>query len=135
MQDYCGKNGCFEIEGEGCEEQMLCVFLNSPITYVTDENGLSVRTVAGERPDADVVFELYEDTENVFYTGRVTVNTLFSHGVKDFVQAMLERDQDIATKEGLIDVVKEMLDQTGAEWGIVHQDMEGAFEAPGVSYQ
>lgn len=48
---------------------------------------------------------------------------------------MLERDQEIATKEGLIDVMKEMLDQTGAEWGIVHQDTEGKFETSGVSYQ
>lgn len=128
MQDYCGKNGCFEIEeGDGCEEQMLCVFLNSPITYVTDETGESVRTVAGDRPDADVVFELYEDTCNVFYTGRMTVNTLFSHGVKEFVQAIVERETDIATKEGLIKVVQELLNQEGVPWGIIHQDPDEQF--------
>lgn len=128
MQDYCGKNGCFEIEeGDGCEEQMLCVFLNSPITYVTDEAGESVRTVAGERPDADIVFELYEDVDEVFYTGRVTINTLFSHGVKEFVQAIVERETEIATKEGLIKVVQELLNQEGVPWGIIHQDPDEQF--------
>jgi hypothetical protein len=127
MQDYCGKNGCYEIEtGDDFEGQLFCIFLNSPISYVINQRGESVRAVAGERPDADVVFELYEDTDTVLYTGRMTVNTLFSHGVKEFVSALLEREQDIAGKDGLIKVVKNLLDADGAAWGIIHQDPDAA---------
>ena len=135
MQDYCGKNGCFEIEaGDDFDGQLLCVFLNSPITYVVNQDGQSSRAIAGERPDADVIFELYEDTENTYYTGRMTVNTLFSHGVKEFVQAVLERDQEIGGKEGLIEAVQQLLDAEGAEWGIIHHDPDDQFMTAGGSH-
>lgn len=123
MLDYCGRNGCFEIEeGDHFEGEYLYIYLNSPIVYIY-KGEQSVRVIGGERPEPDVTFEIFE-AEGDMLTGRMEVESLFSEGVNEFIRAITERHDEISDKEGLLEVIKELLDQEGAEWGIIHPDPE-----------
>lgn len=124
MQDYCGKNGCYMLESsEDFDGQFLEIYLNSPVVCVLDDSGSSVRVVGGERPEPDIIFELFKNDEDcVLLTDKMEVPSLFLHGVKEFVIALLQYDrEDLSIKEGLLNAVKDLLDEEGAEWGIIHE--------------
>lgn len=124
MQDYCGSNGCYMLESsEDFDGEFLEIYLNSPVVYVLDNNGSSVRVVGGDRPEPDIIFELFKnDEDGVLLTDKMEVPSLFLHGVKEFIIALLQYDrEDFGTKEGLLKAVESLLDKEGAEWGIVHE--------------
>ena len=103
--------------------QFLEIYLNSPVVCVLSDNGSSVRVVGGERPEPDIIFELFKNDEDcVLLTDKMEVPSLFLHGVKEFVVALLQYDrEDLSIKEGLLNAVKDLLDEEGAEWGIIHE--------------
>ena len=124
MQDYCGKNGCYMLESsDDFDGEFLEIYLNSPVVCVLDDHGNSTRVVGGDRPEPDIIFELFKNNEDaVLLTDKMEVPSLFLHGVKEFVIALLQYDRsDFSTKEGLLNAVKDLLDANGAEWGIIHE--------------
>lgn len=126
MQDYCGNNGCYMLESsDDFDGEFLEVYLNSPVVYILDDNGNSVRVVGGERPEPDIIFELFKnDEDGVLLTDKMEIPSLFLHGVKEFVIALLQYDRaDLSTKDGLLDAVKDLLDKEGTEWGVVHESV------------
>lgn len=126
MQDYCGRNGCYMLESsDDFDGEFLEIYLNSPVVYVIDDHGDSVRVVGGERPEPDIIFELFKnDEDRVLLTDKMEIPSLFLHGVKEFVIALLQFDRhDLSTKEGLIHAITDLLDQEDAEWGIIHESV------------
>lgn len=122
--NYCGKNGCFEIDSaDDFDGQYFNIYLNSPVVYIYRGNQ-SVRIIGAERPDPDITFELFCDDQGGMITGRMEVETLFSEGVAEFLVELLSHRDEIGTKDGLIRITKQLLDEDGAVWGIVHRDPE-----------
>jgi len=123
MNEYCGKNGCYEIEeGEHFDGEYLYIYLNSPVVYIY-HGERSVRVIGGERPEPDVTFELF-CADGEMLTGRMEVESLFSEGVAEFVSELAGRRDEIGDKDGLIAVLERLLDQEGAVWGVVQPDPE-----------
>ena len=128
--DYCGKNGCYEIDSaEEFECEYFNIYLNSPVVYIY-RGSQSVRIIGSERPDPDISFEMFYDDQGDLITGRMEVETLFSEGVAEFITALLEKRDEIGTKEGLIEVTRELLEEDGAVWGIIHPDPEELKHSP-----
>lgn len=132
QMDYCGKNGCFEIDAaEDFTGEYFNVYLNSPIVYIY-RGEESVRVIGGERPDPDITFELFEDDQGELLTGRMEIETLFSEGTAEFIIALLEYRDEIGDKDGLVGITRELLDQEDAVWGVIHPDPEELSREPGL---
>lgn len=120
--DYCGKNGCYEIDcADDFEGEYFNIYLNSPVVYIY-RGDQSVRIIGAERPDPDITFELFCDDQGGMITGRMEVETLFSEGVAEFLSELLAHRDEIGLKDGLIEVTTKLLDRDNAVWGIVHPD-------------
>ena len=115
MKDFCGINGCYDIEIFE-DREVVSVYVNSPIAYESDETGGYVRTLPENRTgsDIDFIFDLPNEDGDC-YISEFTVYSVGSDGVQDFV-AMLMKEQ-IDTKDRLIEAVKTLLEQPGATWG------------------
>lgn len=125
MRDYCGKNGCYDLEeGDGDEQEILCVYLNSPVIY-EEFDGEFRRVTAENRsdPDAEFIIENVSPNEGGEYIPTsMEVSGLGLNGVNEFVSALLKYDID--DKDKLILAVKKLLDEDNVVWGIIEPDEE-----------
>ncbi len=128
MKDYFGKNGCYDLEKVGEEDddrELLRIYLNSPIVYNSVLGGEMVRETSENRewPDVEFVIEKIPgngDGEYIVHSMEVTV--LGCDGVNEFVAALLTKNID--EKDDLILAVKQLLNEANAVWGIINPDEE-----------
>lgn len=123
MRDYCGKNGCYELEKVEDDEEVLGIYLNSPIVY-DDLDGEFIRTTATNRDCPEVEFNIqdasrYSDKEEHIVTS-MEVSGLGMDGVNEFVSALLKHD--INDKDDLIFAVKHLLNKDDTVWGVIKPD-------------
>lgn len=115
MKDFCGINGCYDIEVfEDCE--VVSVYVNRPIVYEGDGTGNYSRILPENRtgPDIEFIFEPSNEDEDCDIS-QFNVYSAGDDGVKAFVSMLMK--ESIDKKNGLIDAVKTLLMQPGAVWG------------------
>ncbi len=117
MKDFCGKNGCYEIEKEN-DLEFLHVFLNSVKVY-EEHNDKFVYVKADKREIPDISFELVEEEESeCMLTTGMDVQSFCADGVNEFLAALLKSSDEILDRDGLYREVEQLLNQNGAVWGI-----------------
>ncbi len=119
MRDFCGRNGCYELS-EDCQtgETTLSVFLNSVPTFNRDDDGQLFPAPPDCRTLPDLVFYIDENG----YVNEMNVSSLNLGGANQFVSALMMSTEDIQYKEGLIDTIKNLLEQHGAVWGMLPEE-------------
>ena len=117
MRDFCGKNGCYEVEKEE-DVEFLNVFLNSVKVYEEHDDKF-VYVKADKREIPDIIFELVkeEDSDSLLTTG-MDVQSFCADGVNEFVAALVGSSDKILERQGLYTAVERLLNQDGAIWGI-----------------
>lgn len=122
MRDFCGRNGCYEVGKDGqTGETVLSVFLNSVPTFNRDDDGHLFPDPPDCRTLPDLVF--YIDDND--YVNEMTVSSLNLGGANRFVSALMSTEEDIQYKEGLIDTIKNLLEEHDAAWGMVPEKQWG----------
>jgi hypothetical protein len=116
MRDFCGKNGCYQVDIEDNVEYVN-VFLNS-VKVLEGDSDQFMQVGADEREVPDVVFELVkeEDTDCMLTTG-MEVPAFCADGVNEFLASLIQDSDKITDREGLYKEVQQLLNQDGAPWG------------------
>lgn len=115
MRDFCGKNGCYQVERDENIEY-LKVYLNS--VKVLEEDGADfVHSGDDDKQVPDIVFELIkeEDTDCMLTTG-MEVPAFCADGVNEFVASILKESDKISESDGLYQQVEELLNQDNVPW-------------------
>ncbi|MBC8014233.1 MAG: hypothetical protein H7X79_00630 [Sporomusaceae bacterium] len=122
MKDFCGVNGCYDIEVfEDCE--VVSVYVNRPIVYEGDGTGKYTRILPENRtgPDIEFVFEPSNEDGDCDIS-QFTVYSAGDDGVQAFVSMLMK--EKIDKKNGLIKAIETLLEQPGAIWGETLSDNE-----------
>ena len=123
MRDYCGKNGCYKVEKDeyDSDQEILSVYLNSPVIYEGIDDGDFIRTTSENREEPEIEFVINkvssdEGADDEYLVTSMNINVGLD-GVNEFASEILNQNIDI--KDNLISAIKRLLDREGAAWGII----------------
>jgi hypothetical protein len=115
-KNYCGKNGCYDLFiDEGTEDLMLAIYLNSTRIYEIDDKGKYVQTLPPNRKTSDIDITFTNDDKALPY--KIRIYHFPEDGLCRFVKELMNAQDELDTKDGIIDTVKMLLDTDHASWG------------------
>ncbi|MDR3591091.1 MAG: hypothetical protein P4N41_15665 [Negativicutes bacterium] len=124
MKNYCGKNGCYDFFlDEDSQELVLAIYLNSSRIYEYNDKGNCVFTMPPDRKTADIDITFTGDEQAVPFKIRIFHFT--EEGICQFVRELMQTKDELDSKDGITDVVTQLLDRQHAPWGVVPDETGG----------
>lgn len=115
MRDFCGKNGCYQVDKD-IDIEYINVFLNS-VKILEEDGDEFVHVTADEREVPDIVFELVkeEGSDRLLTTG-LEVPAFCADGVNEFLASIIKSPDKISNSEGLYEELQRLLNQDNTPW-------------------
>lgn len=121
-KNYCGKNGCYDLFiDEDTKDLVLAIYLNSTRIYECDPTGKFVQTLAQNRKTSDIDITFTNDENVLPY--KIRIFHFPEDGLCRFVKELMIAQDELDTKDGIVETVKNLLDANYAPWGKIPPEL------------